>query len=105
MRRGTTPTFDIEVDADLTGLAIHLAFAVGDTLIIKTDDALDVEIADGVTAISCTLTQEDTLAMRDGGICEVQVRAFNADGSLALATEIGSVHVQRILEDGFLGGD
>ena len=101
MRRGTTPTITVEIDADLTNLNVHLALNAG-ALIVKDDDDLTIEIAGGKTTIECTLTQEDTLAMTSGTNCEVQVRAYNSDGSMAMATTIGSIPVQRIIEDGVL---
>lgn len=104
MRRGTTPTLTIEVDADLTGLDIHLALDAG-TLIVKETDELGIDIADGKTTITANLTQADTLAMQSGRNCEVQLRAFNSDGSIAMATTIGTVPVCRILEDGELPGE
>lgn len=104
MRRGTTPTITVEVDADLTGLDIHLALDAG-TLIVKETDDLGIDIADGKTVITANLTQDDTLAMRAGANCEVQLRAFNSDGSIAMATTIGTIPVGRILEDGELPGE
>lgn len=101
MRRGTTPTVTVQVDADISALNIHLAFSAG-SLVVKSGEDLTVEYADGVTTIQTTLTQEDTLAMSAATDCEVQVRAFNQDGSLAMATDIARVPVKRILEDGVL---
>ena len=101
MRRGTTPTITATVDSDLTGLSIHLAFDAG-TLIVKTDEDLDVSYDGDETTVSCTLTQEDTLSMKPGAVCDVQIRAFNNDGSLAMATSIGRLQVNDILEDGVL---
>lgn len=100
MRRGTTPNITVSVDADLSELDIHLAFDAG-TLIVKSGDDLDVEYADGVTTVSAKLTQADTLSMTTGH-CMVQLRAFNADGSIAMATDIGTVRVDGILEEGEL---
>ena len=101
MRRGTTPTVTVTVDADLSGLEVHLALNAG-TLIVKETDDLDIAVDGGMTTITANLTQADTLAMTAGSMCEVQVRAFNADGSVAMATDIGTVKVCRILEDGLL---
>ena len=61
-----------------------------------------MSFADGVTTIKATLTQEDTLAMHAGNVCRVQVRAYNGDGSIAMATDIATVPVADILEDGEL---
>lgn len=103
MRRGTTPTVTVQVDADISALNIHLAFAAG-SLVVKSGADLDVSYADGVTTIQTTLTQEDTLAMSAATDCEIQIRAYNGDGSIAMATEIARVPVHRILEDGELPG-
>ena len=101
MRRGTTPTVTVTVDADLTGMDVHLALNAG-TLIVKETDDLEITVDGGVTTIVANLTQADTLSMTAGSMCEVQVRAFNSDGSVAMATDIGQMKVCRILEDGEL---
>lgn len=103
MRRGTTPTITVTADADLSDMNVHLALDAG-TLIVKSGDDLDVEYADGVTTVTAQLTQADTLAFKTGN-CKVQLRAFNADGSKALATDIGTITVSGILEDGELPDD
>lgn len=62
MRRGTTPTITVSVDADITDMNIHLAFKCGSRLIVKQGDDLTVEAVEGGTEITTTLTQQDTLA-------------------------------------------
>lgn len=102
MRRGTTPPFAVEADGDFTNLNVHLSFEAEGVLIVKSDDQLTITYENGVTTIATRLTQQDTLSFREGTDCEIQVRAFNSDGSLAVATTVGHVPVERILEDGFL---
>lgn len=102
MRRGTTPTITVEVDADLTGLQIYLAFKCGSKLVVKTDDDLNATYEEDKTTIECILSQRDTLAFKSGGVCEVQIRAVDASGYPALATTIGSIPVERILQEGVL---
>lgn len=108
MRRGTTPTITATVNADISAMSIHLAFKVGSTLIVKTGDDLDVstitEDEETHTQIQTALTQEDTLAMKSGKECEVQIRAVQADGTIAIATTIGTIPVKRILEEGVIRG-
>lgn len=104
MRRGTTPTITATVNADLSDMGIHLAFKVGCTLIVKTNDELEITVDGGTTTIKATLTQEETLAMKSGDNCEVQIRAVTAQGRVAIATSIGSIPVRRILEEGFIDG-
>ena len=104
MRRGTTPTITVKVNSDLSDLNVNLALDAG-TLIVKTGDDLSVEVEDGVTTVSTTLTQEDTLSMTSGKDCQVQIRAYKSDGSTAMATTIGVIPVERILEEGVLPHD
>lgn len=106
MRRGTTPTITATVNADLTGMSVHLAFKVGNALIVKQGDDISMETetveSETVTHVSTNLTQEDTLSMRSGKECEVQIRAVQDDGAVAIATCIGTIPVKRILEEGVI---
>lgn len=104
MRRGTTPTITVTIDADLTGMEVHLALKSGE-LIVKDTDDLTITYEEGQTTIVANLTQEDTLAMKAGTNCQIQVRAYTPSGAVAMATTIGSVPVNQILEDGVLGGE
>lgn len=101
MRRGTTPTITLTVDADLTGHAVEVTFRrpFMEPLTI-TNDQLHMEVADDVTTITLTLTQQQTLAMH--GPVEVQVRA--ARDNVAIATDIGTIDVGRILREGVING-
>ena len=100
IRRGTTPPVTVVVDRDLTGKNLHLSFLAG-VLIVKENADLTITVEDGITTIATYLTQEETLSMSVGA-CTVQLRAFNDDGTVALATDIGAFEVERIQEDGFL---
>ena len=104
MRRGTTPTITATVNADLTGMAVHLAFKVGGSVIVKqgADLTIVVDSEEETTTVSTSLTQEDTLSMRSGKECEVQIRAVQDDGAVAIATCIGTIPVKRILEEGVI---
>ena len=106
MRRGTTPTITATVNADLSQMSVHLAFKVGNSLIVKKGDDISMETetveSETVTHVSTSLTQEDTLSMRSGKECEVQIRAVQDDGTVALATCIGTIPVKRILEEGVI---
>ena len=101
MRRGTTPTITVKVKADLSEMNINLALNAG-ALIVKSGDDLTISVDHGITTVSTTLTQEDTLSMTSGQNCKVQIRAYNNDGSIAIATDIGSISVDDILEEGVL---
>lgn len=109
MRRGTTPTLRVTVDADLTGMSLYLALkAGGRALVVKRNADMDIEVDgegdDAATVITVKLSQSDTLGMKSGDKCEVQLRAVTDGGETALATNIGSLPVQRILQDGELYG-
>ena len=105
MRRGTTPTITATVDADLTGMALYLAFKQrGCCPIVKSDDDLAVTVEDGVTTIVTTFTQQETLSMRADAKLEAQLRAVERNGTVAIATNIGSIDVMRILQEGVLDG-
>lgn len=108
MRRGTTPTLRVTVDADITEYKLYLALKTRGKLIVKSDE-LEVSTEAGdkgtVTVIICRLTQEDTLAMQAGQKCEVQIRAVDKGGATALASNIDTIPVERILQDGVLDGE
>lgn len=105
IRRGTTPPVSVEiVGEDWTGRNLHLTFQAGG-IVTKSGSDLTVSYADGVTTVQTVLTQADTLSFKEGAECDVQVRAFNSDGSLADATEIGTLTIGRIIEEGALRGE
>ena len=102
MRRGTTPTITVTVDADITDMNIFLAFRNCGRLLVKSGDELEVSVEEGVTTITTTLTQDETLAWRAGTDVEIQVRAEKLDGTVAIATDIATLAVERILQGGVL---
>ena len=97
MRRGTTPTLTLTVDADLTGHHVYVTLQNAGSLLTLENDRLDIDVASGTTTIGLTLTQDETLAFCDCP-AEVQVRAIK-DG-VAIATDIRHVAVNRILLEG-----
>lgn len=103
MRRGTTPTLTLTVDADIVGWTCYVAMRAGCHTILLEGERLDVtqSAEEGSTDIALTLTQEETLSMTCGP-CEVQVRAAN-NGS-AVATDIARIDVGRIIQDGEIDG-
>lgn len=104
MRRGTTPTIRAIVKKnDLTEYNLYLTFKCGAVRTIKSGSDLNVTLDGEDTRIECALTQKDTLAFPAGQKCEVQIRAERANGTVAVATTIGSVPVERILQDGIIG--
>ena len=103
MRRGTTPTYTLTVDTDLTGWTCYVTLKglgkkldlEGDRLTLATVTPVDGQQT--VTTITFGLTQKETLAFKEGK-AEVQVRAIK-DGT-AIATDIAPLTVGRILRDG-----
>lgn len=105
MRRGTTPTLHVTVDADLTDMEVYLALKTGGRpLVVKRNRDVEMAVEDGKTTMDVKLTQSDTLAMKAGDKCEVQLRAVTDGGETAIATTIATIPVQRILQDGELDG-
>lgn len=98
MKRGTTPTLTLTVDADIVGWTVYASFRTNGKLFTFENDRLQMTSEDDVTTILLTLTQEETLAMH--GSAEVQIRAIK-DGT-AIATDIQRVDVGRILKDGVI---
>lgn len=98
MKRGTTPTLTLTVDADIVGWTVYASFRTNGKVYTFENDRLQMTSEDDVTTILLTLTQEETLAMH--GSAEVQIRAIK-DGT-AVATDIQRVDVGRILKDGVI---
>lgn len=98
MKRGTTPTLTLTVDADIVGWTVYASFRTNGKVFTFENDRLQMTAEDDVTTILLTLTQEETLAMH--GSAEVQIRAIK-DGT-AIATDIQRVDVGRILKDGVI---
>ena len=99
MRRGTTPTITLTVDADLTGWTVYLALAQAGSVIVLEDDRVEATVSEGVTTLEFTLSQEETLSLAETPV-ELQVRAIR-DGT-ALATDIRRLPVDRILQGGVI---
>lgn len=97
MRRGTTPTNTFEVDRDLTEARVYVTYSqMGKVVIEKTNEDLTIT----ADSIECTLSQEDTLALKDG-IVEIQIRYITELGA-ADASDIMRTTAERILKDGVI---
>lgn len=96
MRRGTTPTCTFTVDADLSAWHCYLTFQVGRSKLTKTPEDLIVTPVEGGSAVSCVLSQEETLAMKRGR-AKVQLRAVNPQTAVAVATEIETFNIDDVL--------
>lgn len=106
MRRGTTPTITLTVDKDISdGWTLYATFRSGMRNVTLENDRMTIELEPATetegdkTLIAVTLTQEETLSLGVGN-AEVQVRAIK-DGT-AIATDIKTIDVGRIIKDGVI---
>lgn len=101
MYRGTTPTIQVNLsNVDFTNVS-ELWFTIsqlGRPIINRDLDEVTIED----TAISVTLTQEETLALRANANTRLQIRILMADGC-AMATPAVKLDVNGILKDGVIG--
>lgn len=98
MRRGTTPTNTFTVDLDLTlAQVLYITYKQGGRTVIEKK-LEDVTIT--AETLTVTLTQADTLKLRDGSV-DIQIRARLIDGS-APASQIMTVPVEAILKEGVI---
>lgn len=99
MKRGTTPQlrfilpFNVE-EVD-TGFITIVQF--GETIAEKSW----AECTKEGTAVVATLTQEETLKLKENFFLEIQVRVKTV-GGLALASDIFKLPVDRILKEGVI---
>ena len=104
MIRGTTPTYTITADADLTGWDCYLTLKTALREIDLENDRLALEVhpaqngAPAYTLVTFTLTQLETLSLRAGDKCEVQLRIKKGD--VADASDTGELTVKKILRNG-----
>lgn len=99
MRRGTTPAITLTVDADITAYTVYVTLNNYKQQVTIEGERLNMEYQNSKTTIVFALTQEETLAFGTG-TCEVQVRAIH-DGT-AIATDIRTIDVRRILKEGVI---
>lgn len=103
MIRGTTPTHVFKTNVDLTGASeLYITYEQGTTTLEKTLSDCDIETEDGKSTITVKLAQNETLKFADSGyVADVQIRVKYIDGT-ALASNIISVPISRILKDGVI---
>lgn len=98
MKRGTTPTFNVVCDVDLSDYTIFLTLEQGNLELTLTPECESTQT--GCT-LSVTLTQEQTLAFNDRMRASMQIRAIDENGQ-AIASNIMSVDIGRILKEGVI---
>lgn len=106
MTRGTTPTLIFELPfpaSQIEVLSIAFSQRQVDEPYLPAQLVLEKQLSDCTVDgnnISLTLSQEDTLALNSSQDVEIQLRALN--GGSALASQIITAPVGRILKDGVL---
>lgn len=100
MRRGTTPTFTINVTgATFTGCKVFVTIRQDGYVITKTGDDIDISVVDESNCkIVVGLTQEETLAFK-AAKAAIQLRWIDSAGT-AGASSIKEFCVNPILLDG-----
>lgn len=94
--RGTTPTHTFTLPVECGAFTeVRVLYSQNNELVIKKETE---DVTCEGNRISCTLTQEDTLALNDRQHCDIQVRALSENGT-ALASRIIRVPVGRCLDD------
>lgn len=100
--RGTTPTIvvTVQTELDLHQVAEVWIYISQDGAVKVDKKIADVEFDYELRTMTLTLSQEDTLALNDGGAL-IQIRVLLLDGT-ALATYASSVEVGAIYKDGVI---
>lgn len=101
MRRGTTPFLPIKTDQDLSKM---------DYIVVTIEDSTGTEVSvdnkSGMMTVKSTevtvkLTQEQTLSLSEGEL-QIQVRASDATGENAIASNIMYGQLDDVLKDGVI---
>lgn len=96
MYQGTTPALTFEIESfDASGMTVFVSFKYGNEVLTKTGDDVTVTYEDDKSTIVCRLTQEETLAMRQG-TAKVQVRLIDSNDE-AYATDEAYVDVEPVI--------
>ena len=101
MRRGTTPVITLSVDMDITEYTVFVALKSRNHSLILDDSRISKDFQDGKTVIVFALSQAETLDFSPGE-CKVQIRAVK--GQTAIATDIGMLEIDPILQQGIIHG-
>ena len=99
MFRGTTPTLNFELPFAADTIADGF-ISIAQNRRVVIDKPISDWIISGNT-VKVTLTQEETLHLVVSNTTEIQLRVKLADGT-ALASEIFTVSIERILKDGVI---
>jgi len=99
--RGTTPTIIATVEMDLTGYTCYLAIGrkANQAKVIASNNQMTITVDEGVSTLTFTLTQEQTLSLSEGK-AYMQIRLI--DMGVALASEWVEISVGPIIQDGVI---
>lgn len=108
MYQGTTPAVVYEIkDYDLSSATVFVSFKRGNDVLTKTapDVTVSYDSGEQVSTIVCSLSQEETLAIKSGGML-TQIRFIYADGS-AYATNKKDLEMKDVIYKEIIqyGGD
>lgn len=96
MYQGTTPAIVFSVkDCDLTGATVFVSFKYGKNVLTKNNVIVTYDSESGTSLVVCGLTQEETLAMKRGGVV-VQIRFIYESGQ-AYATNKKVIEMQDVI--------
>lgn len=99
MIRGTTPTFQFNLPIDGTTITkLMVAFRQVGTRVSFEKGLQDCIVTS--TAVSCSLTEEETLALKAGYQMQIQLRV--GVGEARMASQIFTVPVEQIIKGGAL---
>lgn len=101
MIRGTTPTFTLfVVGRDLTGATVFVTIKNDMRKLVLSGERLSVTGGEEESIVAFGLTQEETLALKEG-TAQIQVRFIDSAG-VAYATDIRRVTVGKVLQEGVI---
>lgn len=96
MIRGTTPDYTLIIPGyDLTEMTVYVTIKQGNIKTTLTKPRLQIASDEEGSVIVFRLTQEETLAMKEG-VADIQVRFIDSE-DCALATKDGRIYVNRVL--------
>ena len=98
MYQGTTPAVSYEIKGyDLTDATIFVSFKRNSDVLTKTgSDVIAAYDSDSqISTIICQLTQEETLAIKSGGV-QTQIRFIYENGQ-AYATNVKTLEMKSVI--------
>ena len=96
MYQGTTPSITFEIkNYDLSDATVYVSFKQGNDVLTKSGDDVIVTYEDEISTVICSLTQEETLAMKRGAVT-TQIRFIYENGQ-AFATTEKTLEVSRVI--------